>query len=483
MTTATSRRKKERNSASSSSNQPPELVALARIDFTTYWQASTGFTPAQHQERICQEVQAFLEDCWSRPAHEHDTLRVLVINLPPGAGKSTITSGKLPSWILGTRPHERIGLVSAKGDLADLFELVTKSDIEQGDLYQACFPTDAAKPDKTRAWARGKLFVQGLPRQEITPSISASGLFGSILGKRFSTIILDDPQDQESAATPEMRDKTWRFIDGTVLSRGIPGCPVILIQQRLHEDDVSGRMIQHYQPHVIEIPALNPDGTSYWPGRYSAKFLEQKRRADPHLFEAWYQQNPGKGDGDIFKREHFRTYEGQPPAGQRIQSWDTAQKANQRNDLTAFVDAIITPTSDVYLVDFDWRRVEFPALIQWMQATANAARPHLVLVEDKSSGTSAIQVLRETTSLPIEGVMPETDKIARARGSTGWLSAGKIYFPAHHPKIAEFQQFLLGFPLATHDDPVDAFTQLIAYTVANAWTELTPEDENTLTGW
>ncbi len=430
-----------------------------------YFNLARGFKPARHQVRILREVQAFLEECWATPPGETEALRVLVVNLPPGAGKSSIISATAPPWILGHRPFERMGIVSAKGDLAAMFESVTKVDIEAGNVYAECFPDEHARPDTSRGWAKGTLYLKGLPAGEATPSINTAGLFGSILGKRWTFLILDDPQDQETARTPEMRKKTWEFINGTVLSRVIPGSPVICVQQRWHEDDVSGHLIRHYGARVVTLPALTEAGESYWPEMYSAGYLEQRRRADPHLFEANYQQRPGEGSGDVFKREHFRYWEALP-SGYALQSWDTAVKTGQENDYSAFVEAIVTPNQDVYVTDFDWQRLEFPQLVDRVKASYTARKPRTVLVEDKSSGSSAIQVLRQQSGVPIVAIKPETDKISRARSTTGWFQAGKVFFPRHHPRVVEFEAFLTGFPMLSKDDPVDALTQLLTHVIS-----------------
>ena len=438
---------------------------MARARLSMYFNVARGYQPAPHQVRILREVQAFLEDCWSTPPHEAQGLRVLVVNMPPGAGKSSIISATAPPWILGHRPFERMGIVSAKGDLAAMFESVTKVDIEAGNVYAECFPGEAARPDSTRGWAKGTLYLKGLPPGEATPSINTAGLFGSILGKRWTFLILDDPQDQETARTPEQRRKTWEFINGTVLSRVIPGSPVICVQQRWHEDDVSGQLIRHYGARVVTLPALDDEGRSYWPEMYSGDYLRQRRQADPHLFEANYQQRPGQGAGDVFRREWFQYYDVLPDEGHRVQSWDTAVKTGQENDYSAFVEAFITPNRDVYVTDFDWERLEFPQLVARVKARYEAQHPRSVLVEDKSSGSSAIQVLRQQSGVPIVPTKPEADKVSRARSTTGWFEAGKVFFPRHHPKLAEFEAFLTGFPLLAHDDPVDALTQLLNHTI------------------
>ena len=227
---------------------------------------------------------------------------------------------------------------------------------------------------------------------------------------------------------------------------------------------MTGQLERHYGAPSVRVSALNDAGESYWPEMYSAAFLEQKRRADPHLFEAWYQQKPGGGEGDIFKSAWFTPYSGDPPKGELYQSWDTALKAGQENDYSAFVEAVVAGNGDIYLTDFDWQRLEFPGLVSEMKRVGERG-PRLVLVEDKVSGTSAIQMLKAGTALPVTAVRPESDKVARARGTTGWLESGKVFFPAHHPKLATFEAFLTGFPLASHDDPVDAFSQLVNYVI------------------
>lgn len=430
-----------------------------------YFNLARGYQPAPHQVRILREVQTFLEDCWSTPPGEAQGLRVLVVNMPPGAGKSSIISATAPPWILGHRPWERMGIVSAKGDLAAMFESVTKVDIESGNVYAECFPSEAARPDGSRGWAKGTLYLKGLPAGEATPSINTAGLFGSILGKRWTFLVLDDPQDQETARTPDQRRKTWEFINGTVLSRVIPGSPVICVQQRWHEDDVSGQLIRHYGARVVTLPALDEHGRSYWPEMYSAEYLRQRRQADPHLFEANYQQAPGQGDGDVFKRDWFQYHDGTPPPGYALQSWDTAFKTGQENDYSARVDAIVTENRDVYITDFTWERMEFPQLVTAVKAAHDARKPRAVLVEDKASGTSAVQVLKQQSGVPLIPIRPDTDKISRARSVTGWMESGKVYLPRNHPRVAEFEAFLLGFPLLAHDDPVDAFTQLLKYVI------------------
>lgn len=455
-------------------------LELARRDLSEYFELARGFRPAPHQRVILNTLKDFLDDCWSTPPGEHSKLRVLNINLPPGAGKSSIISATLPAWVLGKRPYERIGIISAQGTLSGLFENTIKADIESGEVFRHCFPQPEARPDKSRGWAKGTLYLRGLPRAEATPSLVAAGLFGSVLGRRFTMLILDDPQDQMTTRTSDQRQMSWNFLDATVLSRVIPGSPVICVQQRWHEDDVSGRLQRLYDAEIVKVRALTDDKESYWPQMYSREYLEQRRMAEPHMFQANYQQEPGIGDGDIFRREWFRyfdigsdgalvvgdSYRFDAARGWRYQSFDTAFKKGDENDYTAFVEAVVNPeNNDVFITDFWWERLDFPELVVSAKKAYAARNPRAVLVEDKASGTSLVQVLQKQTGIPLIPVKVETDKVNRAKGTTGYLEAGKVFFPRNHPRVAEFEAFLTGFPFLTHDDPVDAFSQLMSYII------------------
>ena len=439
------------------------LEQKVATDLELYFKLARGFSPALHQRAVIKLLQRFLIACWQTPPSKAEAFRVLNINMPPGSAKSTIVSSTLPAWVLGSRPFERIGIVSAKGDLVQLFETVIKKEISEGEVYTTVYTDEDNRPDYSRGWATGRLYVKGLPAGEITPSIAASGLYGSILGKRYTMIILDDAQDQEGARTPGQRDKTWQFINDTVLSRAVPGSPIINAQQRLHYDDISSRLERLYDAQTFLLPALDDEGNSYWPDMYPAAWLEQRQRAEPHTFAAWYQQKPLQSSAEIFK-PHWFQYKHADARDTLYQSWDTAVKTGQGNDYTACIEGRVDRNSNVYVTDIYRKKLEFPQLIEQVERFGRR-RPHIALVEDKASGSPAIQTLKQSSSLPIVGVVPKGDKEERARSVTGWFESGKVFFPPNHPMLAELEHELLSFPDGLNDDMVDALTQLLNYVI------------------
>ena len=450
---------------------PQAMFDLGAANLPTYFYLANGFMPASHQTEILTAVQEFLNEAWSKPPHLHETLPVLNINLPPGAGKSTVCVKTLAPWILGNRPFERVGIISAKGDLASSFEQGALADITEGAAYERCFPHPNSRPEKNKWTKEGGYFLKGALPNQITPSLISSGLYGSILGKRLTVILIDDGQDQETSRTLKQREKTWEFIFNTVTTRGDPGCVIINIQQRLHDQDISGKLLDHMDAKSVSIPAIRKDpktgeDVSYWPERFNLKFLLQRKAVDGDFFSAWFLQNPSGGEGTIFKREVLNTcyYTGKAPHGTLIQSWDTAFKKGEENDYTAMVEAVVTPELDIYITNMYWEKLDFLELIDRFMQFGRMS-PNWVLVEDKASGTSAVQVLKAKSALPIMPYIPTEDKIFRAKSITGWLATGKVKIPKDHPRRVEFERFLTGFPLAKHDDPVDAMTQLIAHVI------------------
>jgi predicted phage terminase large subunit-like protein len=86
-----------------------------------------------------------------------------------------------------------------------------------------------------------------------------------------------------------------------------------------------------------------------------------------------------------------------------------------------------------------------------------------VLIEDKGSGTSLIQDLRadRVYSIPIT---PDGDKVVRMSACSARIESGSVLLPRSASWLDEFRAELLAFPYGSHDDQVDALSQLINWT-------------------
>ena len=113
---------------------------------------------------------------------------------------------------------------------------------------------------------------------------------------------------------------------------------------------------------------------------------------------------------------------------------------------------------DILIVGFDWRWVEFPALIKWMRKLGG---PHYI--EGKASGKSAKQTLQSHGLSAIEVSLQGGDKIARAELASPIPESGRVYCLAHilERLMNDDRQGLKYFPTGTHDDLNDAYVQML----------------------
>jgi predicted phage terminase large subunit-like protein len=261
---------------------------------------------------------------------------------------------------------------------------------------------------------------------------------------------------------------------------------IILIMQRLHEDDLAGELQRRGGWKELRLSAIaeqderiaiGPDryyqrlaGHALHPGRVSLGTLRELRRdIGSYNFAAQYQQNPIPARGDLVKAEwlasHDPSFDPNAEKGVIVQSWDTASKDGIDNDWSVCVTAHIQGRR-IRIVDVFRRRLQFPELLRHATRLAREYRAHTILIEDQSSGTQLIQALRVEASrdipMPI-AVKPESDKVARLSGVSAMIEEGAVSLPSEATWLAPFKTELLGFPNARHDDQVDAFSQLLSW--------------------
>lgn len=164
----------------------------------------------------------------------------------------------------------------------------------------------------------------------------------------------------------------------------------------------------------------------------------------------------------------------------RFISWDTALKEENESDFTSCAVFDLMPDYRLVLRSMWKEKLDFPRLLTNIEEIANLWRNRsarqgadvvrAVIIEDKGSGTSALQTLRKAASPWLRerlvAFAPTTGKIERARQAALWCSRDCVVLPAPGadvPWLHEFETELQMFPDVTHDDQVDAFTQCILY--------------------
>jgi predicted phage terminase large subunit-like protein len=416
----------------------------------------------------------------------------LIVNLPPRSLKSHAVSVAFVAWLLGHDPASQIICASYGQDLADKHARDCRL-LMASFLYRSLFPRTRLSPEKQSV---GEFMTTA---QGFRMSTSVGGV---LTGRGADFIILDDPLKPDDALSETRRNSVNEWYDNTLLSRlnskenGI----IILVMQRLHQDDLVGHVLGQERWEVISFPAIaeedevhlieDPLGQRRFE-RKTGEVLEPKRESRSTLaairrtmgeynFASQYQQNPMPLGGAIVKTEWLKYYAPHDLPERFsciLQSWDTANKGGELNDFS-----VCTTWGAVYdryyLLDVFRRRLDYPDLERAVREQARHHHADMVLIEDKASGTQLIQNLKARWMPGIEPYDPPagSDKILRLYAQTAEFESGRVVLPHAASWLEEYVRELTSFPGTKYDDQVDSTTQALDHLKTKGslavWTKL-----------
>jgi len=398
----------------------------------------------------------------------------LIITMPPRSLKSIAASIAFPAWLLGKTPRKKIVAVSYAEGLSEKLALDCMK-VLNAPWYQACFPqTRIAKGRGARSD-----FETTLGGGRFSTSVG-----GTITGRGGDIIIIDDPHKPEDMGSQVRRVAVLDWYRSTLLSRlnDPQTSPIIVIQQRVHEEDLAGMLIEQGGWTHLNLPAIAEERAVYRLTRESAivchegDLLHQERlprellgrrreELGTYVFAAQYQQRPAPQGGGIVKWDWFQTYDVAPQRqdGDRlVQSWDTASKADEANDYSVCTTWLVRGAS-AWLLDVLRVKLEFPELRRRIEEEAQQHHASLVLIEEAGSGVQLIQDLRANSTLNVTGMIPKGDKATRLLGVTPLIEGRRIAIPKEATWLADFQHEVVLFPKGKHDDQVDSLSQFLKW--------------------
>lgn len=414
-------------------------------------------------------------------AVERGEIKRLMIFAPPRHGKSLLTSTCFPAWYLGRHPDRSIIFASYAQELASDFGRKVRNMVdspEHASVFPSCrLSRDSSATQRFDTTSGGSYF--------------AVGRGGSITGRGAHLLLIDDPlKDRAEADSATVRKALQSWHADVAYTRLQP--PVgaeIIINTRWHQEDLSGYLLKEHAQEgwdVVSLPAIAEEdgpfrakGEALWPERFPVEQLHSIRRlVGSASFASLYQQRPSAAEGAIFKRAWWQRYATAPALTEFvriIQVWDTAFKVGTQNDPSACTTWGETAGGVIYLLHAWAERVEFPQLCRKAVEFAGAWKPHAVLVEDKASGQSLIQTLKQETSLPVLAIKVEADKVSRANAVTPMIEAGNVRIPAHVAGSWQdaYVEELSAFPNAAHDDQADTTSMALEYFRTTAAVTLT----------
>lgn len=344
------------------------------------------FIPNWHHKVVCDYLQDIIED----KADNNN----LIINIPPGAGKTEITCIMAPAYCLALALSGKINRFRSFNISFNKDRVEESSGETQSIVFSEPF---------VELWG-GEKDVSQVKRWTVKKdefkvgSVHCASAGGKITGGRggyveegFSGWLnLDDIQKPLDALSETKRASTQTLLTGTILSRraleGTNGTAIINIQQRLHEDDATAFMMsggmgglefdkiiipgllteeflkelkpkhqEILQKYLDETPYVihnNQKHWSYWEFKKNADSLLKLKKYSPEVFYTQYQQDPRLASDKIFDISQFATYAQLPRLEQRFVVIDTnSGKEGEYYDKTVFLHAGLGVDKKIYIIN------------------------------------------------------------------------------------------------------------------------------------
>ena len=250
----------------------------------------------------------------------------LIINIAPRYSKTELAVKNFISMGLAINPSSKFIHLSYSDDLAhDNSEEIR--DIVKSVEYQSLFPYVSIKKDSDskKKWSTtegGGVYavatggqVTGFGAGAVDEEKELEDEIESIETSTFAgAIVIDDPIKPEDALSDIKRDRVNNRFETTIRNRvNSRNTPIIIIMQRLHEDDLCG-YLQKIEPDdwtVLSIPCISLDKNGnevpLWEFKHSLEELHKIERANPFVFDTQYMQNPTPIEGLMYRE--FQTYD------------------------------------------------------------------------------------------------------------------------------------------------------------------------------
>ena len=421
----------------------------------------------------CREVQAEPDEHLDLWAREHY--------------KSTIiTFAKTIQDILAN-PDITVGIFSHTRPIAKGFLRQIKREFEGNEVLRGWFPDIIWDNPRKEApkWSEDDGIVLKRKSNPKEATVEAWGMVdGQPTSKHFAVLNYDDVVTRESVTSPEMMKKTT---DALALSYnlGTAGGVRRFIGTRYHFND-SYKTIMDRGTATPRIYPATMDGTVEGePRLLSREDLDKKRRdMGPYVFGAQMLLDPKADETQGFKEDWLRFATPNGHGLNVVLLFDPASSKKNTSDYTAAWALGLGPDRNIYVLDcirdrlrlteradlvFNWHRKWRPMAIGYERYGMMADIEH---IQDRMQRENYRFEITE-----LSGQMPKLDRIRRL---IPWFEKGRIYMlpslvktnyegkPVDVMQAFRDEEFV-PFPVAMHDDMLDALSRVLDENLPVEW--------------
>lgn len=416
------------------------------------------------------------------------TIQNLAIWTPPGLGKS-LTLERVAALLIAENPLVHIGVISYSDDIARRCSRAVRSILQDHQWVREQFPGLEFDSEGETGWQ------MKAPGQDKRLTCVPRGILSSITGHRFDWTLIDNPiKNWADAWSEKIQQRTYENYIAAVVTRSSVFGRQIIIQTRWHARDLSGMVIdlakenpKAPQWRVLCLSATNDDAgdgkgrdaylydtatdsyqyldayRSIFPKLFPREFLDERRATvGEAVWNALYMGSPMPGEQQLFPPDCWKTLEDVRTDDilHIVSAWDLSAG---KHDLSANVVLAQMSTGGYVVLDVFARKLSFNQLPQIISErhdmiTAKYRCRPLLIIEDASAGTQAIDVLRvRRADIPLIAVVPVKSKQERGLSVSHFVNAGMVSLGPgdwHDDFVNELASFPGG---GRFDDRADAY--------------------------
>lgn len=467
-------------------DEKERLEASLRAFVEEFWpvvEPSRALIPNWHIDEICKALEQVTAGDIERA----------IFNIPPGTLKSLLIGVFWPAWMWARNPRTRV-LAGSYGQHLSMRDNLRVRTLIESPEFQRYWSVALDEDQNTKN--RMNTVDKGW---RIATSVGGVGT-----GEHPHFIIIDDPHTAQQAMSDAERQMAIDWFDRTISSRGATsGVRIVVVMQRLHEDDLTGHLLAkggwvhvcfpmryvRTRPATEQDPGYTADprdprtqeGELLCPALINEDRVKQlELDLGPYGTAGQLQQKPSPEGGGLFKREWFKFVDVAPKLARRVRGWDTAsteQNEQGKGDYTAGVriaeefDHVLEPIGNTgrtrrVLKSTGRFFVEHVVRDKWgpsdvdknMRSIAESDGRTVAQREEKEPGGAGKAIIAARTRLmrgyDYSFTQLGQNKVTRAKPFRSQCEGGNVYLVRgdwNEPYIQE----LCAFPTGKHDDQVD----------------------------